>query len=736
MATTKERTWRPHLFGLTIGGLTALLITVCYQRGWFDPYEWKTRDLLQRYAHARAAEHKDIELLAIDEETIARLRDQCTWPWPRQIHSLVVDYLRLARARAVVFDVLFVDRAPSMVSPESLRPIRKRLAELREAVSSGRLSTERCAQELRAVEASVAELDQRNDEVLAESMRAAGDVFLAFVFDQAAIAPAAPAATRLSCLPGEGLSVKSGALEARNMRPLLPAPVLLDAMRGGGHINFFPDPDGVCRSVRLFLESEGRLYPSLPMSVALARLGAEPGRIRAARGGELRYDRARRVVTAPMDARGRMLLNYCNTFRLTPYYLVLASALQLREGKRPAIPLRRFQGKTVIIAASAKGLFDLRATPVDAQQLGGVVHAQALANLLDGSFLRRTPAGLTVVVIVAGALLVGIALHRLGPALGAALAVLMILGYWALAAQAFLRYATVFDVVAPTAGMALSLVAVLTHSFAYAERQRRIERELMAQELGIAREIQRSLMPSSPPTAPGVDLAGWSGPCEDTGGDFYDFIPLADGRLILAVGDVSGHGLGPALLTASTHSYLHATAPSDGDPHAMIAAINDLLCDDITGDRFVTMFLGVYDPAARVLCYASAGHEPPVILRRDGRVEQLDSTGPPLGWMHGVDYDEAPPVRFAPGDLLVVLTDGVTEAMNRRRDLFGRERLVERLRGAADRPAEDIINDVRAAVEEFRGRIPQQDDVTLIAMRVIEEDEDALEEIVFAGEEE
>lgn len=237
-------------------------------------------------------------------------------------------------------------------------------------------------------------------------------------------------------------------------------------------------------------------------------------------------------------------------------------------------------------------------------------------------------------------------------------------------------------------------------------------------------------MPLSDPIVPSADISGWNQPCDDTGGDYYDFIPLQDGRLAIALADVSGHGLGSALIMAAARSYLRAFVHADLTPGALLSRVNDLLCHDLGDGRFVTMFFCVLDSRTRQLTYASAGHEAPLILRpADGRVDSLPSTGFPLGVMPGGQYEDGPPTLLNSGDLFVILTDGVREAMNRHQEQFGRQRLLDTLRQHVGRPAKEVIQNLHTAVQAFRGQVRQQDDITIIVAKGVEA-ETPLEEIV------
>ncbi|MBM4080314.1 MAG: CHASE2 domain-containing protein, partial [Planctomycetes bacterium] len=284
MATSTTSKLHSSLFGLVIGGLVSLIIAALYLQGVFTAYEWKTRDLRQQHAAPRPIQSQDILILDIDEESIQRLRSQYAWPWPRQLHAYVVEYMTHARAKALVFDVLFVDKAAAMVDPDRLDPLVDELRRTAGALTSKDVMPDKATAELKKSIEALAALNQHNDEVLAKSIQAAGNVFLAMVFDPSGAPLAEPVAKQYG-MPASALALKP---IAGGLLPLLPVPKLLDASVGVGHINYVPDSDGILRSIQLGYEHERRLYPSLALRVAMCHLGVEPSGLVAARGESFR----------------------------------------------------------------------------------------------------------------------------------------------------------------------------------------------------------------------------------------------------------------------------------------------------------------------------------------------------------------------------------------------------------------------------------------------------------------
>ena len=246
-----------------------------------------------------------------------------------------------------------------------------------------------------------------------------------------------------------------------------------------------------------------------------------------------------------------------------------------------------------------------------------------------------------------------------------------------------------------------------------------IEKERMRQALEIARDIQRHLLPRSSPSVPNFDIAGWTLPCDETGGDYYDFVPTDDGGLGIAVGDVSSHGIGPALLMTTARAFLRALVRQGMDPPEVMTRMNDLLEKDMTDGRFMTMFYGVLRPEEKVLLYSSAGHEPPLRVRPGtGEAQEFRSAGCPLGILQGVEYpSEQQPLQ--PGDILVLSTDGIQESMNETHEKFGRQRLVDVIRENSRMESSSIIRKVHEAVMAFCAGVPQRDDLTLVIAKCL-----------------
>jgi serine phosphatase RsbU (regulator of sigma subunit) len=244
----------------------------------------------------------------------------------------------------------------------------------------------------------------------------------------------------------------------------------------------------------------------------------------------------------------------------------------------------------------------------------------------------------------------------------------------------------------------------------------RFQQERLERELQLAMEIQQRFQPTAPPVVPGYEFQGISFPCYEIGGDYYDFIQREDGRLVIALGDVSGKGTAAALLMSSLHASIHAQTGSHDSLVETISAVNRYLADNIPSNRFVTLFYAELDPESGAVSFLNAGHNPPLIVHAAGTVEQLASGGLPLGIKADADYREGR-TNLAPGDVLVIYSDGVTEAASPSGEEFGPTRLYEVVSRNVDSSAAGIRDRIESALTKFSQGTQAADDITLVIVK-------------------
>jgi phosphoserine phosphatase RsbU/P len=246
--------------------------------------------------------------------------------------------------------------------------------------------------------------------------------------------------------------------------------------------------------------------------------------------------------------------------------------------------------------------------------------------------------------------------------------------------------------------------------------EERFQRERMERELELATEIQQRFQPSGPPQIEGYEFQGISFSCYEIGGDYYDFIEKPDGKMMVALGDVSGKGTAAALLMSSLHAAIHAQVVATSSLDQTVTSVNEYLAENTPANRFVTLFAAELDPASGRIRYINAGHNPPLVGKSDGSVDQLGSGGLPLGIMAGAQY-EAGEMQLNPGEALVVYSDGVSEAVNLKEEEFGIERLIEVVRKNLRASAAGIRDKVESALSTFTETAPANDDITLVIVK-------------------
>jgi sigma-B regulation protein RsbU (phosphoserine phosphatase) len=251
-----------------------------------------------------------------------------------------------------------------------------------------------------------------------------------------------------------------------------------------------------------------------------------------------------------------------------------------------------------------------------------------------------------------------------------------------------------------------------------AEEARHLEHELE-----LAQEVQRTLLPQQLPEIPSVEIAAFSRPAQIVGGDYFDFFRYEHGTHGLAIADVAGHGVSTSLHMASVQTLLRTLVPTSRSPVQVVRQLHDLYTHNIQFSTFVTLFLGALDAKNLTLSYCNAGHNPPLILRRQEGQEDsviwLQPTGPALGLVEAMVYSEAS-ISLQPGDVLLLYTDGVTEAANPKNELLGQGRLAARVAEASGRSAGELIQLVRQELQRFTAGRPLEDDTTIVVCKLAE----------------
>ncbi len=243
-----------------------------------------------------------------------------------------------------------------------------------------------------------------------------------------------------------------------------------------------------------------------------------------------------------------------------------------------------------------------------------------------------------------------------------------------------------------------------------------LEKERLERELTLAAEIQRQILPKGAPVVAGFELIGWNRPARQVGGDYYDLLALPDGTVSLALGDVSGKGMPAALMVSTLHSALRLLLDRSGLGPAFLERLNSHIFESSAANKFITLLLAELNPATAALHYLNAGHNPGLLLRRSGEIEELGSGGLPIGILPGSRY-LLKSVALGPGDLVCIYSDGITECASPADEEFGTERLLALLAENRDRSLQEVVDAIDQATVDFAAGQPQLDDQTVVLLR-------------------
>ena len=279
----------------------------------------------------------------------------------------------------------------------------------------------------------------------------------------------------------------------------------------------------------------------------------------------------------------------------------------------------------------------------------------------------------------------------------------------------------VFAFLILTGGIIAAAVAQQIQGYVKAAlREAKLQSELeqINHDLDIARSIQQGLLPASPPQLDHFEIAGWNQPANQTGGDYFDWQVLPDGQLAISVGDATGHGIGPALVSALCRAYARASFLVEPRQAQVLERLNGLLANDLADDRFVTFAVIFLNPSNSEIKVLSAGHGPILWYRRSSnKLENFEAQGIPLGMIAGMSYEDSRMRCLKAGDMIVLVTDGFYEWENPAGEEFGLERLKDTIRGARDCSAEEVIARLHQAVKSFSRGTEQKDDLTAVVLK-------------------
>ncbi len=652
-------------------------------------------DAYQRFMPRQVSRYP-VVIVDIDDASLAALG---RWPWPRSRLARLIEATHRSGALAVGID---------MIMPEA------------DSLSPDRLLVER--QDLGpALRKELAELPS-NDTILAQTLRRLPTVVgRAGISDDGARNAPSSGQTPVVIVGENPLShLESYA------RDLINLPEIEVAASGRGYLNDTRDTDGVVRSMPLLIAVNGEMAPSFALELLRVAGGQSWYSVRSSRDGINGVQIGTSFIPTDLDGRIRLYFSPADPARRVSARAVLGGE----------VAPNAFAGQVAIIGATAIGVTDVVATPIATRMDGVEIHAQLIENILGGTRLKRPSATswLELLGFLSLAILLIILLPLTGPGYGVVIFSAGAIILWTASLLAFFQAKTLYDPSFATAGNLLILVVLLTAGFSAADRRRReldvaldaerIERSRMAGELQAAREIQMGMLP-----APGaieglpahLQFHAMLEPALEVGGDLYDAFMLDEDHFFFLVGDVSGKGVPASLFMALSKTLCKSLARREHVPlDALMRLVNGEISRENPASQFVTAIVGIINVRTGEMHFCSAGHNPPILLRANEPPCSLNGTGgPPLCFDEDFPYT-ADRLQLRSDDMLIMVTDGISEAQDARENFYGLARLLAYLSTVAGRElsAVDICAGIYADVKNFTAGAASSDDIAIMAIRL------------------
>ena len=692
-----RRTGRIRLAGIAV--LAALAAVVGSDAAFTGGLRAAWFDACQTFA-PREPKSEPAVVVEIDQKSLKAIGQ---WPWPRSVMAELVEAIHRHKPAALALDILMPEVDAS--SPERLLARAQKGDAALAAALAGRPS---------------------NDAVLASALAESKAVLAVAGMTAATGMPLRAAPFTVHDARGSDPAAATRSLElARYPGALTSIDALDRAAAGRGLISVDPE-GGVIRRIPLVASIDGTLVPALAIEMLRTAIGAPALRLKVS--GSKVEGVETGDLTVPTESDGAVRIYYS---RRMPSRFV--SAIDVLEGR---VDPERLDRKLVLIGVTGLGLLEYQNTPIGLRMPGSEIHAQLLENIYDDTLLRRpayAPGVEALLLVLLGAALI-YATPRWRP--GAA-ALLLIISVTVLALGSFAAFRAdrlLFDAATPGVGLSLLFGVLLVSTLAEATRQRkRLERAVADEhernaritgELDAARRIQTSMLPRADLMATDrrLDIGASMVPARETGGDLYDYFLLDDRRFFFLAGDVAGKGLSASIFMAVSKAlYKSATLRAQTtDIGLLMSAANAEVSRDNPQMLFVTVFAGILDLETGELEYCNAGHENPFLVdpANPGVRRLADGDGPPLCVVSDFAYEGS---RYAmrAGELICVVTDGVTEAMNRSDELYGSARVLAILPqlASADANALDVVKELRADVDAFAAGADAADDLTILTLR-------------------
>ena len=645
----------------------------------------------------RTVSRLPVVIIDIDDASLAALG---RWPWPRSRLAKLTEATRRLGVKAIGFDLIMPE--PDNFSPDLFFRDRHDVSSF--------------------VQEELAKLPS-NDEILAKILRRTPSV----IARAALIEKGQAGDTDHRQTPVMVVGDSPIPFATSYKGHLANIPLLENAAFGCGYLNDTRDEDGVIRSMPLVISVNKQLAPSFPIELLRTAVGAKWYAVHASKNGIKGVQLGDSFI--PTDPDGRIRVYFSPAYEDRRI-----SALSVFNGDTPAGSL---SNHLAIIGITGVGTMeaDVKSTPITSRMDGVEIQAQIVENILDNSRLIRPK--YAVWVELGTFLLVGIVfiflLPRLHPGYGVAAFLLSTLVLFSIAISIFASTKTLYDPSFPIFGNIFILIVLLVAGFSASNRRRReldtaleaerFERVRLSGELGAAREIQLDMVPD-PANIQGlpshIQIDAILDPAYEVGGDFYDAFMIDDRHLFFSVGDVSGKGVDAALFMALCKTLCKSIAMRGYIPlNDLIGLVNWEVSQEDQSMLFVTMIAGIVDVVNGELQLCQAGHDAPILLRQNDSAEQLSlEGGPPLCVMENYEYQVAN-MKLQSGDILVLISDGITEAQNPEKDLYGSMKIIDYL-NSVDKEShyvDPVCRGLYENVKQFAKEASQSDDITIMALK-------------------
>jgi serine phosphatase RsbU (regulator of sigma subunit)/CHASE2 domain-containing sensor protein len=479
-----------------------------------------------------------------------------------------------------------------------------------------------------------------------------------------------------------------------------------------GFINVQPDIDGKVRRIFAFIEYNGKFYPHMAILAVLNEIGVSFKDVEVVPGKKIVIDKNR---TIPLGEDSTILVNYPakwgHAFNHYSYVDIIQSHAASFLGTESVIDLSELKDKVCFIGFTAAASPDAHPSPLEPLYPGVGVHASVYNSILRGDFLYRLSRWGNLFILIVMWLITGFITYKSHKSF-AVISILLIISAYAASALALFCFTGMWiDIFYPLVTVVGVYVAITFRKYLMETRKR----EVIEKELDIAKDIQRSFLPTDIPHVGNLDIYANMLTAWQVGGDLYDVAQLDEDRLCVMLGDVSGKGVPAALFMAKVVS-VFKTFVNQGKAEDIVRSMNDRLVVEGASSLFVTLACMIFNTKEKRVNFASGGHNPTLYLDADGKEEWLEvEDGMPLGILEG-NYSGRT-IEYRPESIFVLYTDGVTEAMNLKGDMYGEEKLLKLVKNMRTSSSKDIAEEIQNDVAEFAGKAKQHDDITVMVVR-------------------